>query len=77
MFMEKDIPSEFWTNWLNSDEEKRIDLVKNTLIARDLYELMLKRLGNEVDKEHIKYMTARTVNDYFQDLETTILFHKK
>jgi hypothetical protein len=75
--MEKDIPSEFWKKWLKSDEEKRIELVKNTLIAKELYESMLKRVENKIDKEHIKYMTAKTVNDYFQDLETTILFDKK
>jgi predicted metalloendopeptidase len=74
--MEKDIPSEFWTKWLKSDEEKRIELVKNTLIAKELNELMLKRVGNKIDKEHVKYMTARTINDYFQDLENTILFDK-
>ena len=74
--MEKDTPSEFWTTWLKSEEEKRIELVKNTLIAKELSELMLKRLGEEVDKEHINYMAARTINDYFQDLETTILMKK-
>ena len=69
-----DIVTKFWNDWLDADEEKRIQIVKKTLIARELTErLRLITKGSKLKKSHIEDLVAHQVNDYFQDLENAML----
>jgi len=71
--MKQDIPEKFWTDWLNADEEQRIKLVQKTMIARELAEYAALRFAkSRIKKTFIKELTARTINDYFQDLAQVI-----
>ncbi len=74
--LEQDIPTKFWNKWLDSDEEKRIKLVKKTLIARNLAEHLASKLKTK-NINHIKDIAARAINDYFKDLEVVLMARRK
>jgi len=68
--VKKNTPEKFWNNWLKADEDERIRLVQKTMIARDLTEhLALKFSKTKMQNKFIKELAARSINDYFNDLE--------
>ena len=70
----KDLSVVFWNDWLKADEDKRVKLVSQTMIARDLAEHMMHKLGRtKIKKSYYKNFTARTINEYFQDLEQAMM----
>jgi hypothetical protein len=69
--METDTPARFWNRWLKADTEQRIKMVKKTLIARELAEYMLIKSG-KTQNPFFKQFAARSVNDYFEDLESAL-----
>lgn len=81
---EKHSPEQFWTDWLAADEENRLKMVEKTMIARELAERLLSILAvaskdgkkSKISKKFIQEMTARQVNDYFEDLEAVLLTKK-
>jgi predicted nucleic acid-binding protein len=75
--MKKNIAEKFWNEWLEANEDGRIKLVQNTMIARELAEhLTLKMAKAKIQKRFIKEMAARNINDYFQDLEQCMITRK-
>ncbi|MBU1201585.1 MAG: hypothetical protein KJ583_06760 [Nanoarchaeota archaeon] len=71
---EDDIPTKFWNEWLDGEEEKRIELLKKTFLVRKLSEsLKLKLKNSKTKKRIIDELAARTVNDFLCDFEQVLL----
>ena len=75
----EDVPSKFWNDWLDSDEDERIKLIQKTMIARESAEYLLLRLNqnkvknkSKIDEKFIREITARNINYFLQDFEQVI-----
>jgi hypothetical protein len=73
MTKKEDTPTKFWREWLNADELERIELLKKTMIVKELSEYMLIKFKDaKLGKKYVLNYAARSFNDYLQDLEMTI-----
>ena len=56
----------FWKDWLEGDIEKRLKLVKNLSIIREIEKI------NKLPKDFREQMLVNSLNGFFEDLESAV-----
>ncbi|MEK6948290.1 MAG: hypothetical protein AABX19_03530 [Nanoarchaeota archaeon] len=64
--MKEDYEIKFWKDWLEGDHLKRLKLVKNLSIIREVKEL------NNIPGEYRERMLVTSLNGFFEDLEAAV-----
>lgn len=64
----------WWSEWINSDTPKRIDMVKRLPFIDDI-----RKIGRckEINLVQFRYITGSMLNSYFEDLEELFNQEKK
>ncbi|MEK6947976.1 MAG: hypothetical protein AABX19_01920 [Nanoarchaeota archaeon] len=64
--MKEEYEIKFWKDWLKGDNSKRLKLVKNLSIIREVKEL------NNLPEEFRERMLVTSLNGFFEDLEAAV-----
>jgi len=64
--MKEDYEIKFWKDWLEGDYLKRLELVKNLPIIKEIIKI------DELPKEHRERIFVSLLNGFFEDLESAV-----